>query len=123
MDKYDQIAQDIFARVTDGRPKNMADFQPLFADLQSEYAKAMRDIAAGASPSSTISHGNGKLWGQAGGELEYVSTRVEHRQRESDKRWYPVMVMRFTDHDHRASPSPNLIDGKYYELEFTLAEE
>lgn len=72
-----------------------------------------------------ISYGNGKLWGSAGGELEFVSQRIEWRQRPSPRgeQCYAVMVMRFTDHDVQATPHgiPGLIDGHYYELEFPLA--
>lgn len=66
-----------------------------------------------------INIAGGKLWGMAGGELEYVSQRVEHRQR-PDKSWYQVIIIRFTDHDVRVSPNEKLIDGVYYELEFPV---
>lgn len=71
-----------------------------------------------------ITYGEKSLFGIAGGQLEYVSQRVEDRQNEATKKWYKVMIVRFTDHDLQANPLPNndeLIDGIYYELEFPLA--
>lgn len=63
-----------------------------------------------------------KLWGCAGGELEYVSQRIEWRERPQSKSgWEPVMIIRFTDHDVQASPGrEGLIDGKFYEFEFPV---
>lgn len=64
----------------------------------------------------------GHLYGRAGGQLEYVSQRLEWRQ--EGNRYYQVVVMRFTDHDHSLplfQSSSEMIDGKYYEFEFELA--
>lgn len=60
------------------------------------------------------------LWGNSGGQLEYVSQRIETRQR--DGQVYQVMILRFTDHDVWAMPAEGLIEGKYYEIEVPLAE-
>lgn len=69
---------------------------------------------------------SGKLWGHAGGQLEYVSQRVEHRQY-PDGKHYQVMIIRFTDHDHsfysgdeEFPPFEGMIENKYYELEFPI---
>lgn len=70
---------------------------------------------------SLLAYGNNTLWGIAGGQLEYVSQRIKWQPIPHTQRWQPVMVIRFTDHDCQASPNPNLIEGKYYELEFPLA--
>ena len=69
--------------------------------------------------------GGNKLWGISGGELEYVSQRVEWRQRVkgSVEPWHAVMVIRFTDHDVQADDfRSGLIEGKYYELEIPIWE-
>jgi len=63
-----------------------------------------------------------KLWGLVGGELEYVSQRIVTRQRPTGE-FYNAMIIRFTDHDVQAMPEEELIDGKYYELEFPIAQE
>lgn len=72
-----------------------------------------------------------KLWGMSGGQLEYVSQRIEVRKRVSKGEtmtatvYYNVMVIRFTDHDHcRDKPEENsdLVEGKYYEFEFPIFE-
>lgn len=64
----------------------------------------------------------GKLFGISGGQLELVSQRADFRQR-PDGSWFPVMVMRFTDHDVQFGEHKELIEGKYYELEFPLHME
>ena len=70
-----------------------------------------------------ITYGDEKLWGIAGGELEYVSQRLEWVLNEVTGRYHPVMVIRFTDHDQNHGYSTNgLIEGKYYELSFRLAD-
>lgn len=72
---------------------------------------------------------NKRLFGFSGGQLEYVSQRLEWRQ-SGNGHCYQVMVIRFTDHDIRAVAdikdiphNKNLIDGKYYELEFPLSTD
>lgn len=63
------------------------------------------------------------LWGCAGGQLEFISMRMEQRQDQITKRWYPVVIMRFTDHDVQAThdiPRTDLVDNQFYELEFTI---
>lgn len=70
-----------------------------------------------------ITFGDNKLFGMAGGQLEFVSQRTEWRQLPITNKWFPVIVIRFTDHDCQVSPMSNLIEGKYYELEFPLAME
>lgn len=72
-----------------------------------------------------IHFSHNKLWGVSGGELEYVSQRVAYRQRVPGllEKWHAVMVVRFTDHDVQAAPSGDLIEGKYYELEFPISTE
>jgi hypothetical protein len=71
-----------------------------------------------------ITCADGRLWGRAGGELKYVSQRVEYRYvPDSLQKYQPVMVVRFTDHDHAASPSDDLIEGGFYELEFLISQE
>lgn len=71
-----------------------------------------------------ITYADHKLWGMAGGQLEYVSQKLEWRKLEGDSgRWYQVMVIRFTDHDLRAHPlntDKELVDGIYYDLEFPI---
>ena len=65
------------------------------------------------------------MYGIAGGQLEFVSQRVEWR-REPDYnggRSFPVIIIRFTDHDCQANPMPQLIEGKYYEFEYPMAME
>lgn len=69
-----------------------------------------------------ISLSDGQLWGSAGGQLEYVSQRIEFKQWPTGE-YYQVMIIRFTDHDAQAYPLDDLIDGKYYELSFPLAQE
>jgi len=73
-----------------------------------------------------LTYANGTLWGHAGGQLEYVGQRVEHRQR-PDGKWYAVMVVRFTDHDHSFydgsedfPPFEGMIENRFYELEFPV---
>lgn len=61
------------------------------------------------------------LWGNSGGQLEYVSQRIETKQRPTGE-VYQVMILRFTDHDAWAMPVEGLVDGKYYEIEVPLAE-
>jgi len=68
----------------------------------------------------------GKLWGKSGGQLEYVSQRIEYRTG-SDGHVSWVMVIRFTDHDHefydgyeQFPPFEGMIKNKYYEIEFPL---
>jgi hypothetical protein len=82
----------------------------------------------GGIMSNLIEYDDGKLWGRAGGELEYVSQRIEWR--EDGSRWYPVVVIRFTDHDHFGSsylkdlPSVSgMVDNQFYEIEFRLRGE
>jgi hypothetical protein len=53
------------------------------------------------------------LWGCAGGQLEFVSMRMDWRQRQNEDAWYPVTIIRFTDHDAQ-------IDDQFYELEFPV---
>lgn len=62
----------------------------------------------------------GKLWGCSGGELEFVSLRTEVRQ-DGAQGYTRVVVLRFTDHDVRAAPMEDLVDGEYYEFEFVLS--
>lgn len=65
----------------------------------------------------------GQLWGRAGGQLEFVSQRIEWRDI-GNGRHQQYMVIRFTDHDHTLSlfqESPEMIEGKYYDFEFPLA--
>lgn len=66
-------------------------------------------------------NGRWGLWGNSGGQLEYVSQRIETRQRNTGE-VYQVMILRFTDHDAWAVDVPGLIEGKYYEIEVPLAE-
>lgn len=66
---------------------------------------------------------DGKLFGNSGGQLEFVSLRTEMRQTKSawGGGWVPVVVIRFTDHDMQATkPHADLIDGEFYELEFPM---
>lgn len=70
-----------------------------------------------------INYGDKSLWGIAGGQLEYVSQRIEYKQNENNKKYYAVMIIRFTDHDVQAHNIDSLIEGKYYELEFPLTTE
>lgn len=68
---------------------------------------------------SLVTCDNGSLWGKSGGQLEYVSQRVEWRPDDSRM----VMVIRFTDHDHAMDDietNPDLIEGRFYELEFPM---
>lgn len=65
-----------------------------------------------------IEYSDKKLWGVSGGQLEYVSQRIENRL--IDKKWHQVVVIRFTDHDVQNFDDDTLVDGKYYELEFPL---
>ncbi len=65
--------------------------------------------------------GRWSLWGNSGGQLEYVSQRIETKQRPTGEA-YQVMVLRFTDHDAWSMPVEGLIDGKYYEVEIPLAD-
>lgn len=67
-----------------------------------------------------ITASNNTLWGIAGGQLEYVSQRIEMR-RKGGFSWEEVVIIRFTDHDVQAHPRPELIEGIYYELEFPLS--
>lgn len=69
-----------------------------------------------------IEYADKSLWGVAGGQLEYVSQRVEMRQR-PDKSWVTLMVIRFTDHDVQWGDDKRLIDSKYYEIEFPIHQE
>lgn len=95
--------------------------------LDAVYA-AHRTVYAHTDPPDQVvqveplaTYAGGKLWGTAGGELEFVSQRVEYRKQGT--RHEPVLVMRFTDHDAQAMPHDvaGLIDGKYYEIEFPMA--
>lgn len=71
-----------------------------------------------------VQYADGTLWGRAGGQLEYVSQRVEFRHNPAiPGRYLPVMVVRFTDHDHAVSPSDELVDGRFYDIEFPISEE
>lgn len=69
---------------------------------------------------------NSKLWGAAGGELEFVSLRLSYLEREDGKLERSVII-RFTDHDAAATatccPQKDLIEGRYYELELPLAAD
>lgn len=74
----------------------------------------------------SLLYSDGKLWGHSGGQLEYVSQRIEHRQY-PDGKWFAVMVLRFTDHDHSFytgeedfPPFEGMIDNQFYELEFPI---
>jgi hypothetical protein len=72
---------------------------------------------------SDITYDKNTLFGIAGGQLEFVSQRVEWKRSQSGQ-WIPNMIMRFTDHDVQSLgkdfPNPNLIEGKYYELSFPI---
>jgi hypothetical protein len=68
-----------------------------------------------------INYTDKKLWGVSGGELEYVSQRISREF--IGGKWRQTMAIRFTDHDVQSAPSEQLIEGKYYELEFPIAEE
>lgn len=75
-----------------------------------------------ATDTAIIAYAENKLWGISGGQLEYVSQRIEWRKSSSGKH-SKVMVIRFTDHDLQAyalKDHKELIDGQYYELEFPL---
>ena len=82
--------------------------------------------SGGSEPTYTREEASGiitpsthRLYGHAGGQLEYVSQRLEWR--ESPKgRWTQLMIIRFTDHDVRSWPHKELLDGRYYEIEFPL---
>jgi len=67
-----------------------------------------------------VSLSEGKLWGRAGGLLEYVGQRMEVR-RDSDGTWYPVIVLMFTDHDSWGT-RPEIEPGVHYRLELPIAE-
>lgn len=58
----------------------------------------------------------GALWGNSGGQLEYVSQRVEWERRGEDL--IPVMVIRFTDHDVQMTEENP--ENAYYELRFPV---
>lgn len=70
-----------------------------------------------------ISQSGGKLYGASGGQLEYVSQRIEWKKRENSATYYPVMIVRFTDHDVQWGDRQNLIEGRFYELEFPIHME
>lgn len=68
------------------------------------------------------------LFGIEGGQLEYVSQRVEWKKN-AGGRWVPQMVIRFTDHDVQSggivfnedgTAKNGLIEGQYYELTFPI---
>jgi len=60
------------------------------------------------------------LWGMSGGQLEFVSKRLEMRGNT------PFIVLRFTDHDVQAikdfSILEELAEGEFYEIEIPVAE-
>ena len=56
------------------------------------------------------------LWGMSGGQLEFVSQRTETKDGKK------VCIIRFTDHDVHWGDHEELIEGKYYELEFPFYE-
>ena len=53
------------------------------------------------------------LFGASGGQLEYVSQRVDVRTHTTARGPIPyhVMVIRFTDHDVQVAPNDKLIEG------------
>lgn len=61
------------------------------------------------------------IHGDSGGQLEYVSQRIETRTRPTGE-VYQVMILTFTDHDVWAMNHEGLKEGKYYEYEFPLVE-
>lgn len=68
----------------------------------------------------------GQLWGQAGGELEFVSMRVGWRKRSEDK-YERIVILRFTDHDVQACRGIEYnggapIDKLYYEIEMPFSD-
>jgi len=68
-----------------------------------------------------ITYSNGRLWGAAGGQLEYVSQEIVL----DPVLGQFVMLIKFTDHDHsfnNPEDAPDLVEGRYYVLEVPLAE-
>lgn len=61
------------------------------------------------------------IHGVSGGQLEYVSQRVETKLRPTGEP-YQVMILVFTDHDVQAMPHQGLKDGQFYEYEFPLEQ-
>jgi hypothetical protein len=63
---------------------------------------------------------DGKLWGMAGGEIEYAGQDIITRQDERG-RYYKVMRIKLTDHDMQGSPShAELEPGVHYYLEILI---
>ena len=77
--------------------------------------------------SAIIIYDSGKLFGRAGGQLEYVSQRISWVESPSGK-FSPIMVIRFIDHDHKFEylkdmPAvEGMVDNQYYEIEFPLSD-
>ena len=75
---------------------------------------------------SCLSLSGNHMFGRAGGQLEYVSQRIEW-QIGPNGGHYAVVIMRFTDHDHHFNSKEDpqtegMIDNKYYELEFPVSD-
>lgn len=64
------------------------------------------------------------LWGSSGGQLEFVSKRLEMIE------GIPHLILRFTDHDIQATHGlegcehigKDLIEGQFYEVEIPVAD-
>jgi len=90
-----------------------------------EFHKRVINANNGTNMEKVVLSG-GQLWGQAGGELEFVSMRMSWRDR-GDGSMERTVILRFTDHDVQAcrgiegmSGAP--IDGLYYEIEMPFSD-
>lgn len=76
-------------------------------------------------PPYLITAANQSLWGQSGGQLEYVGQEIFHRQRE-DGKWEAMIRLKFTDHDFNWDPSEEcfkmLEPGVHYYIEVPLRQ-
>ncbi|HEY9678630.1 MAG TPA: hypothetical protein V6C76_11510 [Drouetiella sp.] len=61
---------------------------------------------------------NDTLWGESGGQLEYVSQRVVWKQ--MGEKYEPQMELTFTDHDVQVTHEG---DDRFYKLIFPVAAE
>ncbi len=60
-----------------------------------------------------LKYADGFLYGESGGQLEYVSQRIEWKYRNAQEGTVPYIIIKFTDHD--VYP-----DGKFYEISFEI---
>ena len=102
-------------------------------EISEEQLKLAKDILEMAETKSITNHNitakevaldYDTLWGSHGGQLEFVSQRIEWKPHTGDIQWCAWMTFRFTDHDQYMGGCEDApVDKIFYEISVPICTE